>query len=172
MDGQLQVFRVWVLALHIYVGEFILGYTLAVFNTSYLNISWTLSWGSSETIYANLFSTLIPAGVAIGCIITGPSISHFGRRKTYLYTCYFYIIGSAIVVCPSTVTFGIGRMITGIGAGVLGVLSPIFANEITPEAMISKTGAYIAIMSSAGVLFAYAFGLPLPVSDGSSFNYW
>lgn len=169
---QIEVYKVWALVLNIYLGEFMLGYTLAVFNTSYLNIGWTLGWENSEDAYTNLFSTLIPVGVAIGCLITGPSISKYGRRKTYIFTCILYIVGTCILLCPVTALFGIGRMLTGISAGIYGVLAPIYANELTPECMVSKTGAYIAIMSSLGVLFAYAFGLPLPTDSGSSFNYW
>ena len=170
--GLIESKKVWVGVLHIYTGLFILGYTLAVFNTSAMNISWTYDWGSNEVAYTNLFSTIIPAGVAIGCLTTGPSISKYGRRKTYLFAGYLYLFGTGILLCPFTVMFGIGRMLTGISAGIFGVLSPIYANEITPEAMVGKTGAYISIMSSFGVIFAYVFGLPLPISPGSDFNYW
>lgn len=172
ISREIEVRKVWMRALHIYLGLFLLGYTIAVFNTCALNISWTLDWGSNELAYFNLFSTIIPAGISIGCLITGPSISRFGRRKTYIAAGWLYILGTAILLCPFTVMFGIGRMLTGISSGIYGVLPPIYANEITPEAIIGKVGAYIAIMSSSGVVFAYVFGLPLPVSPGSDFNYW
>ena len=166
--------RIWIMDIHIVIASFIFLYTMGVFNPSQLNISASLDWGSNESLYITLFSSFVPVGALVGTSITGYLIDRFGRRTTVMWIDWVYIVGTVILVMPSTATFGIGRLITGCSAGIFMTIGPIYVTEVTPEAMMSKVGPIIVIANNLGLLVAYGLGLALPTSNfkDDPFNYW
>ena len=166
--------RIWIMDIHIVIASFIFLYTMGVFNPSQLNISASLDWGSNESLYITLFSSFVPVGALVGTIITGYLIDRFGRRTTVMWIDWVYIIGTVILVMPSTATFAIGRLITGCSAGIFMTIGPIYVTEVTPEAMMSKVGPIIVIANNLGLLVAYGLGLALPTDNfkDDPFNYW
>jgi MFS family permease len=160
--------------IHIVIASFIFLYTMGVFNPSQLNISASLDWGDNESLFITLFSSFVPVGALVGTTITGYLIDRFGRRKTVMWNDWVYILGTIILVMPSTATFGIGRLITGCSAGIFMTIGPIYVTEVTPEAMMGKVGPIIVIANNLGLLVAYGLGLALPTGNfkDDPFNYW
>lgn len=166
--------RIWVLDIHIVIGSYLFLYTLGVFNPCQDNVAASLNWGSNKALYINIFSSIVPVGALFGTILTGPLIDRFGRRTTTMWNDIFYCIGTTILVMPSTVTFGIGRFLTGLSAGIFMTIGPIYVTEVTPEVLMGKIGPIIVIANNLGLMTAYGLGLALPTSDfeNDSFNYW
>ena len=166
--------RVWIVDIHIVIGSYLFLYTLGVFNPCQDNVAASLGWGSNKDSYITLFSSLVPVGALVGTALTGPLIDRFGRRSTTMGTDLFYFAGTVILVMPSTVTFGIGRFLTGLGAGIFMTIGPIYVSEMTPEAMMDKVGPTIVVANYLGLMTAYGLGLALPTSnfENDSFNYW
>ena len=160
--------QVWSLACHICIGSFVFVYTLGVFNTCTDNISASLGWNTDKDFYINLFSTFISIGETIGCLLTPPAISRYGRRKFFIAIDSLFIIGSIILVIPHTIAFGVGRMLTGIAIGAMAIVTPIFLSEITPVAMMSRVGPLVVITENIGLLCSYGLGLMLPVDNFTS----
>jgi len=160
--------------IHIVLASYLFLYTWGVFNPCQLNVSASLGWGSNESFYITLFSAFVPVGALVGTAVTGYLIDRFGRRTTILYNDIVYVIGTVVLVMPSTATFGIGRLITGCSAGIFMTIGPIYVTEVTPEAMMGKVGPIIVIANNLGLLTAYGLGLALPTGDfeNDAFNYW
>ena len=163
--------QVWIQSCHIALSGFVFLYSNGVFNTCQANVAASLGWGDNTDSFINLFSTLLVAGITIGCFITGPMIDRFGRRKALIITDCIFVIFSIILVMPSTVCFGIGRFVVGIAVGLLGTIGPIYVGEITPIEMMQKVAPIIYINSGLGMVFAYAFGLMLPYENFESDPY-
>lgn len=157
--------KVWSLVCHICIGNLVFLYTLGVFNTCTDNVSAYFSWGSKEASYISLFSTFIAIGQALGCIASAPLMNNYGRRKASIFVDICFIIGSILIILPSTVTFGIGRLITGFATGVMATVSPIYTNEVTPVSMNPRVGPLVVISASVGLMLSYAFGLMLPTEN-------
>ena len=161
--------------MHISLSTIIFGYTLGVFNTCTDNVSASLNWGSSKEFYTNLFSSFIPIGQTLGCIIATPGIDRIGRRKLLIYADVLFILGSVILVMPSTTAFGIGRILTGISTGIMSSICYIFVNEVTPVAMMPKIGPAQVLSCNIATVCSYSLGLTLPISnfsENSSNNLW
>ena len=160
--------------IHIVLASYLFLYTWGVFNPCQLNVSASLGWGSNESFYITLFSAFVPVGALVGTTFTGYLIDRFGRRTTLLYNDIAYVIGTIILVMPSTATFGIGRLITGCSAGIFMTIGPIYVTEVTPEPMMGKVGPIIVIANNLGLLTAYGLGLALPTGnfENNPFNYW
>ena len=166
--------NVWKLALHIVISGFLFVYTFSVFNTCSENVGATLDWGSQQDTYTTVFSTIVPLGALLGSMAAGNMMNKLGRRKSIIITDVIMMIGSAFSIIPFTATFGIGRFFSGIAAGIFMTIPPSFVNEVTPDEMIPQIGPLVQISTNAGLLCAFAFGLPLPNSGykSSSFNDW
>lgn len=163
--------QVWIQATHIALSGFVFLYSNGVFNTCQANVAASLGWGDNTDSFINLFSTLLVAGITIGCFLTGPMINYFGRRKTLIISDSLFVIFTIILVMPSTVCFGIGRFGVGIAIGLLATIGPIYVGEITPIEMMPKVAPIIYINSGLGMVFAYGFGLMLPYENFESDPY-
>lgn len=166
--------KVWGLALHIVISGFLFCYTLGVFNSCAKNVGESLNWGDMQDTYTTVFSAIVPVGALLGAMITGNVMNHYGRRKCVMMTDVLFMIGSGIIIIPTTASFGIGRFLTGVGAGVFMTIPPSFVNEVTPDEMIPQVGPLVQLSTNLGLIFAYGFGLPLPTSDykESGWNNW
>ena len=166
---------VWFHAIHISLADFMFGYSLGVFNPCLENVSYTLSWTNSEkSLYSNLFSTSIPVGALFGASIMSYICQSLGRKRAFLLMDIIMIIASVLSAMPSTVSFGIGRLLTGLGVGMGIVGAPIFVGETTPSAMKSSIGPILGIMIAIGTTVSYAFGLALPTDNyqGNLNHFW
>ena len=157
--------KIWLKAINISFSEFLLFYTLGVFNPCQLNVAATLNWGSNTETFINLFSTLLTIGQFIGCIMTGILIDRYGRRITLMLMDSSFIIGSIILVMPSTVCFGFGRFITGIAIGIGSILGPVYTSESTPQDIMPKVSPILFTFGGIGMIISYSLGLILPVDN-------
>ena len=165
---------VWFQVLHICLANFIFGYTLGVFNPCIKNVAYSLSWSSSErSLYSTLFSTSIPVGALFGSLAISSLCDILGRRKAFLLADLAIVLGSGLSAYPSTVSFGLGRLIVGLGAGMCLAGCTMYVGEVTPSQMKSSVGPVLGTMIAFGLTTSYAFGLILPTDHFSgSFNHF
>ena len=159
--------------IHISLGGFMSFYTLGVFNTCSESVAASLNWGSNKDLYVSLFSTFITIGQTIGGLTTPYLLGNLGRQKSLIMSCIVFIVGSCFIVLPHTSMFAIGRLLTGYTTGIMSNINPIYINEITPEEMIGTMGPLLVLITAAGLVFSYAFGLMLPTEnyETASTNY-
>lgn len=167
--------KVWITSLHAVLGSLIFTYNIGVFTSCQPSVSASLSWGSEAPFLIAVMSSLLPLGAMFGALTVGYLSKHIGRRQNMIYADITIIIASIVTVIPTTLTFGLGRFLSGIGIGNFSAIVPLYINEISPSDISGRMGTLMQIVGCVGSLFAFGFALALPTSDYSSDpmnNFW
>ena len=150
--------KAWKIALHINFSCFLFGYSLGVFSSVSDAISVSYNW-NKDSIYIELFSSLLPIGALPGSLITELILGKYGRKSGTIIANMIYIVGSLVILFNSTWAIGISRFIVGISAGMCLALAPIYINEVVPPEMMKNIGPTMSLYSAGGLIVAYFFGL-------------
>lgn len=155
--------KVWLRALTSALGNFSFGYMNGVFTSSQECVSKVLGWGDSKHLYISVVSALLPLGALFGAVLASLLAKQFGKRKELMITDLVTVLSSALIVIPSTGTFGIGRFIAGISSGLFLTLSMQYINEFTPAEIRGKMGSLTGFTNMIGLLMAYSVCLLFPI---------
>ncbi|KAI7586340.1 hypothetical protein KC316_g5657, partial [Hortaea werneckii] len=91
-------------------------------------------------------------GAIVGCLTSAWSADAFGRKRTLLLGCLILIVGGAI--CSGSISIGMfiaGRVVAGIGAGILAVCVPMYQGEV------STAETRGAMMCVTGIMYAFGY---------------
>jgi sugar porter (SP) family MFS transporter len=157
--------KVWFTAIHGVLGMFIFTYNMGVFTSSQPCVAASLGWGEKSQTYIAIISALVPLGALCGAMTAGYLSTHFGHRKNICIADLLIILASLITIIPFTLTFGLGRFLSGVGIGIFSVLCPLYLSEISPSDISGKIGSLISIFGCLGSLSAFSFALVLPTED-------
>ena len=94
------------------------------------------------------------AGAIVGCIVNAHSADRIGRKHTMQLGCAILILGGAL--CSGSVDiamFIIGRIIAGIGSGILACVVPQYQAEV---ATAETRGAMVCVN---GIMYAFGYTL-------------
>ncbi|KAK5135835.1 hypothetical protein LTR08_004483 [Meristemomyces frigidus] len=92
------------------------------------------------------------AGAIAGCLLSAWAADAIGRKRTILVGCVILIIGGAL--CTGSISIGMflaGRVVAGIGAGVLAVCVPMYQGEV------STAETRGAMMCVTGIMYAFGY---------------
>lgn len=82
-----------------------------------------------------------------------------GRKKAIIVTQFPVIAGWLIIASASSVPMMyVGRMLTGLGSGMIGAPSRVYTSEVTQPHLRGMLGALASVGISYGVLFQYTIG--------------
>lgn len=165
MSGGIRKKNVWALSMHIAISNFNFCYSLGAFNSCADNLSATLNWGTMKNTYIAIFSTMIPAGAFISSSVSGLLLEKHGRRGSLILADWVFILGCLFSSMPSTIFFGLGRFLCGLGVGLFLTISPVYLNEITPDLIVAQTGPIIQIFNSISFIVAFGLSLILPTEN-------
>ncbi|KAF2757677.1 vacuolar protein sorting-associated protein 73 [Pseudovirgaria hyperparasitica] len=108
-------------------------------------------WGLVGSIYT--------LGGFLGAVISGTLSSSYGRLRVMQLNTAFFIVGPILqALAPNLTVLGIGRFISGIGAGTAMVVAPLYVSEISPPAERGFFGACTQVMVNVGILIAQLLG--------------
>ena len=116
-------------------------------------------------INSHLFITasLSSIGTPIGCILSGYVMDNIGRKNALLITEIPAIIGWIVIACATNVDMiYAGRLLTGLGSGMVGAPARVYTSEITQPHLRGMLCALASIGISLGVLVQYTLGAFLP----------
>lgn len=95
----------------------------------------------------------------VGCILTGHLMDIIGRKKAILLTQVPVILGWLLIASATNVPMiYCGRMLTGLGSGMVGAPARVYTSEVTQPHLRGMLGALASVGISAGVLFQYTMG--------------
>jgi MFS family permease len=164
---------VWRMSLNLTLNCLYGGYCVNAMSMNSENIAYSLGWRDSKQTYIYLFASIYALGAAAGGFLAGTIAHHFGRRFGLIVTDIIGIAACCLFLIPSTLTFGIGRLASGLTHGLVGTITPPFLKELSPSDMSGKTGAMVQMQSCIGILLVYVLGLALPIDDYTgSMNWW
>ncbi|OAA63054.1 General substrate transporter [Cordyceps fumosorosea ARSEF 2679] len=107
---------------------------------------------------------ILEIGALISSLIVGRLGDVIGRRKTILYGSCIFFVGGALQTLASTMAMMmLGRIIAGLGVGMLSTIVPVYQSEISPPhnrgklACIEFSGNIIGYTTSVWVDYGCGF---------------
>ncbi|EEF49773.1 sugar transporter ERD6-like 5 isoform X2 [Ricinus communis] len=114
--------------------------------------------GMSVAAYS-VFGSVITAGGVMGSLVSGKMADVIGRRSTMWVSELFFIIGwFAIVSGQAAWLLDLGRLLMGIGVGIIGFVVPVYITEITPKNVRGAFAATNQFMICCGISLAFFIG--------------
>ncbi|KAI9934351.1 hypothetical protein ASPWEDRAFT_38084 [Aspergillus wentii DTO 134E9] len=104
-------------------------------------------------------SSIYTLGGLLGALLAGPVSTRFGRLFALRATTIFFIAGPiAEALAPTSYIMGIGRLLSGVGAGAGIVVGPIYISEVAPPSGKGFFGAFTQVMTNVGILISQTLG--------------
>lgn len=108
----------------------------------------------------SFIGSAVLGGGAFATLITGPLADIFGRRMMIITASILFIIGVVFVIIANTYeSILIGRLIQGIGIGIITIATPLYLAELMPTHYRGRGLATFQLMLTAGILLAGLIGL-------------
>ncbi|KAE8351713.1 general substrate transporter [Aspergillus coremiiformis] len=106
-----------------------------------------------------LVSSIYTLGGLLGALLAGPISTKHGRLFALRATTIFFILGPVAEAFASSIpVLGLGRFLSGIGAGASIVVGPIYISEIAPPSAKGFFGAFTQVMTNVGILLTQSLG--------------
>lgn len=107
---------------------------------------------------------ILEIGAFISSLVVGRVGDIIGRRRTILYgSCIFFVGGALQTLATSMPIMMLGRIIAGLGVGMLSTIVPVYQSEISPPhnrgklACIEFSGNIIGYTTSVWVDYGCGF---------------
>jgi SP family facilitated glucose transporter-like MFS transporter 8 len=108
---------------------------------------------------ASWLQSLVFVGFLCGTPIFSYISDKFGRKIAGLFTAVPAIISWLIIILGSSIhLIFVARFITGLSAGGVLLIVPMYVGEISADSVRGALGTYLAIFANAGILFSYVVG--------------
>ncbi|CCH61702.1 hypothetical protein TBLA_0F01600 [Henningerozyma blattae CBS 6284] len=106
-----------------------------------------------STIRMGLLVSIFNIGCAIGSVFLGKLGDLYGRRWGLIFGTSIFVVGVIIQIASVSKWFQyfIGRIIAGIGMGVIAVLSPMLISEVAPKELRGAMVSCYQLMITFGI---------------------
>ena len=116
--------------------------------------------GPLDVHSASWFGSIATFGALFGCPIAGWLVDRFGRKISLMCIAFPFIVGWFTIMLSDSVHFlCIGRLLTGVGSGMVTVISPMYIAEISTKEYRGMFGSGVQLAITLGILLVYALGL-------------
>jgi MFS family permease len=76
---------------------------------------------------------ILEVGAFFSSLAVGKIGDMLGRRKTILYGSIIFVVGGALQTCANGMPMMmLGRIVAGVGVGILSAIVPVYQSEISP----------------------------------------
>ena len=129
------------------------GYDLGVVN----GVSMILSKSGYTATTISVFVSVMPAAVGLGSISGSFFADKFGRKSVLIASYFLLIIGAVIMGVPTPYfsLLMVGRVITGLGIGIGGVVGTVYMAELSPTKTRGSMVGQESLFLSCGLLLGY-----------------
>lgn len=115
-------------------------------------------------------SAIFTVGGFIGALSSGPYASKRGRLSAMRLTALVFLAGSTFeTLATNPILLGLGRLLSGIGAGAATVVVPLYISEVSPPKERGLFGTMTQVSINVGILFTQTLGHFL--SHGAAWRY-
>ena len=106
------------------------------------------------------FGSLMTFGGMFGCLVTGWLVEKFGRRGALFLTTIPFFLGWVLICFGDGIApLYVGRLLTGMGGGMVTVVSPMYIAETCPKELRGMLGSGVQLSITLGILLVYALGV-------------
>lgn len=115
------------------LGVFLFGYDQGVMSGIITGPYFIDYFGHPSKAAVGTMVAILEIGAFISSLIVGRLGDIIGRRKTILYGSCIFFVGGALQTLASTLAMMmLGRIIAGLGVGMLSTIVPVYQSEISP----------------------------------------
>ncbi len=134
-------------------GGFLFGYHTGIIAGAlvYLAPAFQLSIGEQSMVVSILL-----IGAILGAILAGFLADRWGRKKAMGVTAVLFAIGAAIIAYSDSYTLLlIGRLVSGLGVGLITVAAPLYLAEISPPQFRGRFVSMYQLLITIGILVSF-----------------
>ncbi len=129
----------------------------------------------NPTLYQSLLGSSGILGSTIGAL-SGGSILKIGRKNTFIIASVIGFIGTSASLIENLTWILSGRLIYGVGCGILSIAGPRFIEETVPDRLVSLFSPLFMCSVAFGGMIALLMGAGLPNDNNpealKSSNFW
>lgn len=112
---------------------------------------------------ASWIASLSSVATPIGCIVSGYLLDAIGRKRTLILTLIPMMLGWFLISAATSVYYiYVGRLLIGLGSGMVGSPARVYTAEITQPHLRGMLAAVASVGVSLGVTIEYVVGSVLP----------
>ncbi|HET7315691.1 MFS transporter [Salinisphaera sp.] len=107
----------------------------------------------------SLIVAAVLGGGSIATLVGGPIADYIGRKPTILISGVIFVIG--VIVTALAADYGWvlgGRLIQGIGVGLVTIVIPLYLVEVMPPAIRGRSVTLFQLFLTIGILLGYLVG--------------
>jgi SP family sugar:H+ symporter-like MFS transporter len=107
-----------------------------------------------DSTISSLLVSLMSIGTLIGALAGAYTADWFGRRRNLSIGVFVFMIGNIIQITAmdTWVHLTIGRIVAGLGVGVLSIGVPMYQSEVCPREIRGAVVASYQLMITIGIL--------------------
>lgn len=105
----------------------------------------------------SLVVSILSAGTFFGALLASPMGDIFGRRLGLILSCAVFCLGVGLQLDTHWATFIVGRVIAGLGVGLVSCLVPMYQSECAPKAIRGLIVGLYQLAITIGALLAAIF---------------
>ncbi|KAH3918551.1 hypothetical protein HBH56_038120 [Parastagonospora nodorum] len=154
-----KIYNVYFLAIVATMGGMLFGFDISSMSAIIGTDQYINYFDNPSGVVQGAIGSSLAAGSVVGSIMAGPISDKFGRRDALLFSCIFWLAGTALqVACNGRGMLIAGRVLNGITVGITSSQVPVYLAEISKH---SQRGAIIIIQQLAiewGILIMYFVG--------------
>lgn len=138
------------------IGGILYGYDLGIISGALLFMNRNLALTPTE---ASFIVAAVLGGGAVATLFSGPSTDRFGRRFSLNLSAVVFIAGIIIVVFSNRfVTVLVGRLVQGVGIGIITIVVPLYLVETMPPSLRGRGVTLFQLCLTFGILLGYLVG--------------
>ncbi|ESN97478.1 hypothetical protein HELRODRAFT_114157 [Helobdella robusta] len=106
------------------------------------------------------FGSLATIGGMLGCPLAGILVDKLGRKKSIMASSLPFLIGwLGIAWGTSLDVLYLARLLTGLGGGMVCVVSPLYISETSSKEIRGKLGTGVQLFVTIGIVLVYGLGV-------------
>lgn len=138
------------------MGGMLYGYDIGILAGAFPFLSHDIPMTTREL---NVMPGAVLFGGAFATLMTGPLCDLWGRRKLIIAAAVIFIVGVLLVGLATNYTALLaGRLIQGIGIGIITIAIPLYLAEAVPASVRGKAICAFQLLLTAGILIATLIG--------------
>ncbi|KAH6681336.1 general substrate transporter [Halenospora varia] len=155
-------------------GSFLFGYDLGVIGGCVASPSFITTFNSPSANETGAVVSVFTGGAFMGAAIAGPFGDWFGRRLTIMLGAVVFCLGGSLQTGAQNLGFLYsGRLIAGLGVGIMVMIIPLYQAEIAHPSIRGRiTGLQQFMLAIGAAVAAWAtYGTNLHISNSNN-NQW